>query len=251
MSDRRPGDRRHPDGPRRANRPRRLLIVPMMVLVSVVLGTQLLRGTAPMTEPTTLNVPGLPPVAGEVLGCTRGHTEAEIRRIGRQLDLQGRVTSAMVTACPSAFDGRPVRFAGELVGDLLHRDGGAWVQVNDDVYALRSGPLPTHGVVDGANSGLAVWLPDELLPGVTGLGGHGWRGDVVLLHGRILRSDPADGGGLTLRADGLTVLLPAAPYPLPLHREQAFAAAGLLTLAGSLTWLRRRRARVRNGPERG
>jgi hypothetical protein len=67
-----------------------------------------------------------------------------------------------VTSCPAAYDGHRVTYVGELVGDLLRREGGAWVLVNDDDYALRVGPLPAHPELRGTNSGLSVWLPDPL-----------------------------------------------------------------------------------------
>lgn len=148
----------------------------------------------------------------------------------------GLVTSAEVVSCPSVFDlndegGPPVQFVGEVVGDVLRRDGGAWVLMNDDGYALETGPLPAHDRFQGVNSGLTVWLPEEAID-LTSLspGRPDHRGDVLVLSGRVHRTDPADGGGLTFRAEVADVVAPAQPAPQPLHRRQA-ALAVLLVLS--------------------
>lgn len=158
----------------------------------------------------------------------------------------GRVRSGEVVACPDEFDGRTVEFVGEAVGEVLERDGGAWLLVNDDAYALESGPLPAHDVFAGTNTGLSVWLPADVID-LDGLvtGGPGRRGDILALHGRFLRADPADGGGMTLRASEAEVVVPAADVEPPFHGEQAIGAAVAVAvtagLAGSWRLARRRR----------
>jgi hypothetical protein len=159
-----------------------------------------------------------------------------------RLPADHRVTSAQVLGCPVAFDGRSVTFVGELVGDLLTRDGGAWVLVNDDDYALELGPLPSHRDRRGTNSGLSVWLPEGLHRQVTGLGGPGQRGDLVRIDGVVRRADRSDGGGLTLRADSLEVLSPAAPVEEPLNVAQVWLAVGALATAAAVWSGRRWRA---------
>ncbi|MBW3658921.1 MAG: hypothetical protein KY457_09805 [Actinobacteria bacterium] len=144
-------------------------------------------------------------------------------------ELLGRVTSSRVLECPDAFDGHLVTYIGEVIGDVLQRDDGAWVLLNDDPYALEVGPLASHGEFRGYNSGLAVWLEGDLADLVDQPGGPDWRGDVLLVEGAVLRTDPEDGGGLTIRASDAKVLAEAVPLSHPVNRPQA-VAAGLLSL---------------------
>jgi hypothetical protein len=224
---------------------RRLLLVPILALVALFVGLQAFHAaTAPGVDagPAPEVRADLPPVLRQLPRCQRDRTGSDVD--GRAASLPPlpvghRVTSTQVLGCPAAFDGRSVTFVGELVGDLLTRDGGAWVLVNDDDYALELGPLPSHRDRRGTNTGLSVWLPDRLHRQVTGLGGPGQRGDLVRIDGVVRRADPSDGGGLTLRADGLEVLSPAAPVEEPLNVAQVWLAVGALATAVAV-WSGRR-----------
>lgn len=157
----------------------------------------------------------------------------------------GRVSSTAVVECPDIFDGQPVVYVGEVVGDILRRDGGAWVLVNDDDYALEAGPAASSGRLFGQNSGLSVWLPDPMVDQLTRAGGPGVRGDVIQVAGTIRRVDPADGGGLTLRARSLRVVAEAQAADTPLHRGQLVLALGLVAIVGALFLVERRVAAER------
>ena len=224
-------------------RAKRLLVLPGLLLAGII--------AAVVTVPTlTEREPHVPEPLGGLLPLIASDEE-ECRRDTETGDApeerepivagEGRVSSAMILACPVRFDGLRVSYTGELVGDLLHRDGGAWVMVNDDDYAITYGPLPTHREYQGTNSGLSVWLPDDLLDEVTGLGRPDQRGDVVQLEGAVLRTDPDDGGGLTLRADRIEVLRPAEGLAEPFDRPRA-ALAAVSVLSGAALWALRRRA---------
>lgn len=227
---------------------RRLVLLPLLALVALFVGLQAFQSA---TEPVVEAGPApevraeLPPPLSETPRCQRDRTGSDLDAVpGTRAELPAdrRVSSAQVLACPAAFDGRRVTFVGELVGDLLGRDGGAWVLVNDDDYALEVGPLPAHRDRRGTNSGLSVWLPDRLQGGITGLGGPGQRGDLVRIEGVVRRADPDDGGGLSLRADRLEVLSPAAPVEEPLNVAQVWLSAAALALAAAVWSGRRLRA---------
>lgn len=226
-------------------RPAKRLLVAPALLIAGILGTVALahRGAEPPAPSPSLATESRLPAVIAIPGgdCRRDRSGAVLPQSGPFI-MDGRVTSSMVTGCPAAFDGHRVRYAGEIVGDLLGREGGAWALVNDDDYALRSGPLPTHAEHHGSNSGLSVWLPADLLAEVSGVGRPGRRGDVVLLEGVIRRSDPADGGGLSLRADRLGVIAPAQDLDVPLDVPQGALALGSVVAAG-LLWIGRARAR--------
>lgn len=160
-------------------------------------------------------------------------------------ELIGRATSTELVNCPDRFDGRRVSFIGEAVGDVLHRDGGAWVQLNDDPYALSDGPIPASQVYAGYNSGVAVWLDGDLAEIITKPGGPRWRGDVLRVEGIFHRADPADGGGLTIRADQAEVLAPPVRLEREVHEAQAIAAGIAAVIALAITAWERRTARRR------
>lgn len=224
---------------------KRLVLAPLVAVVVLFAGLQAFHSaTAPSVAagPSPAVTTELPPVLGETPRCQRDRTGSDVggAAAGLPAIAEGvRVTSGQVLDCPVAFDGRRITFVGELVGDLLARDGGAWVLVNDDDYALVLGPLPAHRERRGTNSGLSVWLPDRFHDQVTGLGRPGQRGDLVRIEGVVRRSDPSDGGGLSLRAEQLQVLSPAASVDEPLNLAQVWLAVGALGLAGGL-WSGRR-----------
>jgi hypothetical protein len=240
---RRPGRRRHAP-PRRRQRTRRLLAVLVLGLAIVLAGAEALLRAKPAVDTTHLQVDVPALTLAETRACTRRPDDPTVAEITEEFVAGGRVSSAQVYACPAAFDGIRIQFAGELIGELLPRRGGAWVQVNDDPYALDVGPIGAHTEQRGFSTGMSVWLPDGLHEQVEGVGRHEIRGDVVLLEGVLLRADPADGGGITLRADALEVLAPTVEVPEPLHAVQAVVAAvlGVLALAG-LVLARRARQR--------
>lgn len=215
----------------------------LVAIAFVVLGTVQLQHTSPQGSfvPLAEALQEEPPV--DVVTCERtlpGEDEDET-----VLGLVGRITSVDAVACPRRFDGRTVTYVGEVVGDVLRRDGGAWVQVNDDAYAMEVGPLPAHREFAGGNTGLSVWLPEDFVDVVARPGRRGLRGDVILVEGLFLRADPDDGGGLTIRATNARRLASATPIDRPVHVPQAIAA-GVAALIALGTVLRERRVRTRH-----
>ena len=199
---------------------RRLLVGAVAVLVLLLAGVVWLESLHPQLDPSGNAVQGVPPLAlDDEPTCRRFVDEAPIDDIRQRLESQaaierveegfpsgGRISSTQVYLCPSAYDGKEVTYVGEVVGELLPRRGGAWAQVNDDEYALVTGPVVGHRERAGFNTGLSVWLEGDLADRIAAPGRPLLRGDVVLLRGTILRADPDDGGGITLRATELETL---------------------------------------------
>jgi len=213
-------------------------VLTLLAVVAVVVLVAWLRATAPQS-PTDTAVPAEALGGADVLDCE------ELEREGPVAATDGtrRAPSGAVLECPFAFDGLRVRYVGEVVGDVLQRDGGSWVLLNDDDYALRTGPLGAGGEAAGTNSGLSVWLPDPLDELATVPGRAGVRGDVLDVVATVQRADPADGGGLTLRVDDATLLAPAVELEDPVHWRQVGAAVALGLLALGLTLRDRARRR--------
>jgi hypothetical protein len=226
--------------PRRRGRTRWLLITPIVGLTVIILGVVALEAAAPQIETADLVVEDLPPLALEDgRSCTRRTDDTTADEIRAQVLPGARVSSTQVFRCPAAYDDLDVSFAGEVIGEVLPRNGGAWAQVNDDVYALRVGPLVGHRERDGFNTGLSVWLPDGLHEQIEEVGRPGRRGDVILVRGTLLRTDPQDGGGLTVRAEELEVVAPSVVIEDPLHVPQLIVAIVLAILAlAAIVWSR-------------
>ena len=128
------------------------------VVAAVTLLVLWLRATAPVADTSALAVP-----EAAVDTSQRATCETVGAEVGEAPDsVVRRTTSADVLECPGAFDGRRVSYLGEVVGDVLDRDEGVWLLVNDDDYALVSGPLGASGEASGTNSGIAVWVPSPL-----------------------------------------------------------------------------------------
>jgi hypothetical protein len=248
-------------GPRPARRraPTRWLLFGLVtVLLGLLAGVIWLEAAHPQLNPAGNEVPGVPPLALEDEPTCRRFvdetpimdirerlvSEAALERILDDFPSGGRVSATQVFLCPSAYDGMEVTYVGEVVGELLPRRGGAWAQVNDDDYALVTGPLVGHRERAGFNTGLSVWLEEPLADRITSPGRPALRGDVVLLRGTILRADPDDGGGITLRATELQTLAPPLEIDPPLHLLQVVVAGVLWVLALIATvWARQVRRR--------
>lgn len=231
-------------------------VAQLTVSVLALAGVVVLLGWIHQTAPTRrVTPPGEAPIGAEdradlpLMTCQRMRSGPFARRLSDRVRPTpvGRARSGQVLACPDAFDphgggGPPVVFVGEVVGDVLERAGGAWVLLNDDAYALSYGPLPAHGRRVGTNAGLTVWLPTAVID-VTRLdpGRPGRRGDILRVTGPIHHTDPADGGGLTLRASSARVVADAVPAPAPFRPRQALLA-GVLA-AGALAAAAYARAR--------
>lgn len=230
--------RPHPLRPRTVG----LLAVGVLVVVLLAVAIRSVRMAAPEVT--------LPPVgdaapdvdAPELVTCERTLPEApDTEELGADVSPVGLVNSTEVIECPDAFDGHVVVYRGEVVGDVLQRDGGGWLLVNDDDYALEAGPLRGHGQYAGTNSGLSVWLPaplPELVPG-----GADRRGTIIQVRGVVRRADPADGGGLTLRAvdpESTTIVAGSQPLDQPVNRAQAIVAGAFALVAAILYVMERR-----------
>jgi len=215
----------------------------VMTLIAVAIGGLVtwLRLSAP-PQATEVSVEALLP-PGDALTCDELTAEPPPPGLS-PIDSAGLAISGTVLSCPVAFDGLLVTYIGEVVGDVLARDGGSWMLVNDDAYALRDGPLTVGGTPSGTNSGLTVWLPDGLDHLADEPGRADLRGDVLEVIGRVNRADPQDGGGLTIRAEEARVLSQAVPLELPIHWRQVGVAA-LLAVLALVTLLREQERRQR------
>lgn len=230
-----------PSSPRRRGRTRWYLVTPLIGLAIIVAGVVWLESLAPEVDTVDRRVEGVPPLAmPDERACTRQTGEGVAEELRDAFPQAGRIASTQVHLCPRAFDGLTVTYVGEVIGEVLPRRGGAWVQVNDDIYALEVGPLVGHREQDGFNTGMSVWLPDGLHQQIEAAGRPGRRGDVILVRGTLHQADPDDGGGITVRAEELEVLAETIEIDDPLHVPQLIVAIVLAIAAlATVAWSRR------------
>lgn len=147
--------------------------------------------------------------------------------------------------CPHLYDGRAVRYEGEVIGAVLRRADGAWAQLNDDAYAGDLGPLPAHRQFRGGNAGVGVHLPGPLADRIEWIGAHGSRGDVLAVTGIYHQSETASGEVAVIRAAAGEITAPGQPAshrPLQDRRVvgSILAAAALALVAAARIRARRR-----------
>jgi hypothetical protein len=154
-----------------------------------------------------------------------------------------RVSSNDLYECPHVYDGRAVRYEGEVVGALLRRAEGTWTQLNDDVYAGDLGPLPAHREFRGGNAGVGVLLPHALARGVEWVGGPNARGDVLTVVGTFHLSDPASREVAVIRATEGHVARAGSPIEHAPLSDRRFAGLVLAAAAGIMLLVARYAAR--------
>jgi hypothetical protein len=196
----------------------------------IVVVTEALRYPHPtdaaVTAPEGLEEPGSDP--RDPIECEDPiPREGQVRRTDGGDQRLRRVTSSELYDCPQTFDGSLVRYRGEVIGGVLGRNEGAWVHLNDDIYAGDTGPLPAHRDFRGGNGGLGVFIPHELADQITHVGGPRTRGDIVEVVGVFHRVDPATGEVAILRAANGTVTA-GSPLERPLVPARRAVALGLL-----------------------
>lgn len=146
------------------------------------------------------------------------------------------VTAAELIECPTTFDGRPVVYEGEVVRAILRRGDRAWVQLNDDRYAMEAGPLPLHHATLGINSGISVSVPIADADRITAVGsGHAY-GDRLRVQGVFLRADPADAGAPAIQARAVEII--AVGGPIASRMSPARLVVALLLMAAAAAMIR-------------
>jgi hypothetical protein len=141
------------------------------------------------------------------------------------------VTSDQLIECPHTYDRQIVHYRGEAVRAVLRRGDRAWVQLNDDPYALDLGPLPAHRTTVGGNSGIPVSIPVALADQITHVGDARHYGDILDISGIYRRADPADDGGPTIQAHTASIHQPGQPVPRPASRPRLIVAIAVALLA--------------------
>lgn len=215
-----------------------LIVVLLGILVA---GVELLRHPLPGGFDDDIGLSGEggdPRVAvecGEALpreGQTREGQEREAppdARVEPGVGAPIEVTSNELYDCPEIYDGLPVRYRGEAIGAVLERNDGAWVQLNDDIYAEVLGPLPAHRDYRGGNAGVGVFIPRDLADRIEWVGGPDTQGDVLEIRGTFQRVDPESAEVAIIRADDAEIVRRGGYFDQePLHDRRNLAIVAAL-----------------------
>lgn len=138
-------------------------------------------------------------------------------------------SSADLVEAPDEHDGAVITFAGEVIGEAMVRGDMAWIHINDDAYYRKN--VEEGAELGGYNSGMAVWLPADLVTGIVCYGDYKHEGDIVQVRGVFNRACAEHGGDMDIHAVSLRVLEPGHAVVDPVRPEKAVWAAGLALLA--------------------
>jgi hypothetical protein len=216
----------------------------LAILATVVIIGETLRGPdLPVTASPEQDIPRIAPRPD--VGCREPRPrEGQERETTAGDGVPVTVSSHDLLDCPQAYDGRLVRYRGEVVGALLDRDIGVWTQLNDDGYADSPGALSAPRRYSGHNTGVGVLLPADLAAQVRLVGGPQTRGDVLEIEGTFNRVDPT-GEVAVIRAHTVHQATPGHHLPDPPRRDRRIAAWLAVMVAGALVIAERVVARRR------
>lgn len=151
------------------------------------------------------------------------------------------VAAEELIECPASYDTALVAYEGEAVRAILRRGSRAWLQLNDDRYALDLGPIHEHRTAVGGNSGIPVSVPTTVADAITSVGDARHHGDVIAVTGIFHRADPADGGGPTIQARTAEITRVGRPTTRAVDPARAVTAASVTVAALGVALLARPR----------
>ena len=123
------------------------------------------------------------------------------------------------------YDGQEITIEGEVVGDIMERSTGVWLNVDDGTECI------------------GVWVPTGIMPTMEHVGGYTTQGDIIKVEGIFYRACRAHGGETDIHASGVTRVHPGYPLAHPLSSEKIRWTLALLFCAVAVIvvhWWRRR-----------
>ncbi len=136
-----------------------------------------------------------------------------------------QVSSNQLIERARAYDGKPVEYRGELIGEPMRRGDHLWINVSDGGLAI------------------GVWVLRSAMPAVRHFGAYSARGDTVLVRGLFHKGCPEHGGDMDIHAEAISIVAPGETKRHQVKAASLAWALGLCTLAflALLYWRRRER----------
>ncbi len=146
------------------------------------------------------------------------------------------VDSATLFKQSKRYDGKTIAFTGEVIGNVMKRSDGVWVNVNDGPYS-RQGRIRS---LEGFNRGLSVLLPLGTADVIKRTGDYNNRGDLIEVRGIFREASPDHGGDMMILATSVRVVKPGFTLPHPISARKlslaVFWFAAAITLAFLWKW---------------
>ena len=123
------------------------------------------------------------------------------------------------------YDGKPVVYTGEVIGDVMLRKENAWVNVND------------------GDNALGVWMSASSAKEINYTGSHKSIGDKIEITGIFHRACLEHGGDLDIHAESMRKIESGSMISEKIDlakRNLVFILGGLLVLIWILTLFRRK-----------
>ncbi len=112
------------------------------------------------------------------------------------------ISSGELVEKSNFYNGKTILFRGEVIGEVMVREEGAWLNINDDAYCQGSSKLM------GYNSGQSIWAKAEDVKIIKTCGDYFHTGDVVEITGVFNRACKKHGGDMDIHAQTVTLIQP-------------------------------------------
>lgn len=122
------------------------------------------------------------------------------------------------------YDGKIILFRGEVIGEVMVRGEGAWLNVNDDAYSQGSRNLV------GYNSGQSIWAKAEDVKMIKICGDYFHTGDNIEVTGFFNRACKEHGGDMDIHAQTVTFIQSGKERENPIKSWKILASIILLFL---------------------
>ena len=102
------------------------------------------------------------------------------------------------------YDGKPVIYEGEVIGDIMKRGDHVWLHVNDGYIAI------------------GIWVPKNLTQNISYAGDYQKKGDIVEVSGMFHRSCLEHGGDLDIHAHTIKIITPGTTVTPTINKRKVY-----------------------------
>lgn len=115
------------------------------------------------------------------------------------------------------YNGKEIVYSGEVIGDVMIRGKFAWVNVND------------------AKNAIGIWMPAELVKGISTTGNYKANGDIVEVKGKFNRSCALHGGDLDIHGQSLVIIQKGSKRDEIISQRKIITVIAFLIICLTLT----------------
>jgi len=120
---------------------------------------------------------------------------------------------------PMSYDRQEIEIEGEVIGDLMPRRKGFWLNIDD-----------------GTDS-IGVWVPKHVMPEIEYVGSYDSKGDILMIRGIFNRACPSHGGETDIHALEIRSIRSGYPLSHPISEKKRQWSIILVCLVMGITGL--------------